>query len=70
MIAVSEWDRDYDLNEARKHPSKRAEATTARAVGTAATGSGACEVLDPLTVQANNTSAKGVYENYFSLLVA
>lgn len=27
MNAVSEWDRDYDLNEARKHPSKRAEAT-------------------------------------------
>lgn len=26
MSAVNEWDRDYDLNEARKHPSKRAEA--------------------------------------------
>ena len=26
MGAVSEWDRDYDLNEARKHPSKKAEA--------------------------------------------
>jgi len=25
MGAVNEWDRDYDLNEARKHPSKRAE---------------------------------------------
>ena len=26
MDAVNEWVRDYDLNEARKHPSKRAEA--------------------------------------------
>jgi superfamily II DNA or RNA helicase/5-methylcytosine-specific restriction endonuclease McrA len=26
MSAVNEWDRDYDLNEARKYPSKRAEA--------------------------------------------
>ena len=26
MGAVSEWDRDYDLNEARKHPSKKPEA--------------------------------------------
>lgn len=26
MCAVNKWDRDYDLNEARKHPSKRTEA--------------------------------------------
>ena len=26
MSAVNEWDRDYDLNEARNHPSKRDEA--------------------------------------------
>ncbi len=26
MTAVSEWDREYDLNEARKHPSRRTEA--------------------------------------------
>ena len=26
MSVGNEWDRDYDLNEARKHPSKRAEA--------------------------------------------
>jgi len=25
MGALNEWDRDYDINEARKHPSKRAE---------------------------------------------
>jgi len=26
MGALNEWDRDYDLNEARKHPSRRPEA--------------------------------------------
>lgn len=26
MGAVNEWDHDYNLNEARKHPSRRAEA--------------------------------------------
>ncbi|WP_437308246.1 DEAD/DEAH box helicase family protein [Sorangium sp. So ce388] len=26
MSGISEWERDYDLNEARKHPSKKAEA--------------------------------------------
>jgi superfamily II DNA or RNA helicase/5-methylcytosine-specific restriction endonuclease McrA len=27
MGVINEWDRKYDLNEARKHPSKRTEAT-------------------------------------------
>src|SRR4051812_42338938 len=27
MSVASEWDRDYDLDEARRHPSKRLEAT-------------------------------------------
>lgn len=26
MAALGEWTREYDLNEARRHPSKRAEA--------------------------------------------
>src|SRR5947209_4410567 len=30
MSAVNEWDRAYNLNEARKHPSKRAEAAHQR----------------------------------------